>query len=128
MHRSRLITVFVDCAEHDYERSLEFWGVANGPVVPVDHIVRPSCCVKFGLPTESVQATVDFQNWRGYFDRETEYSDSTVSSILARWVRFVCFHNQGFQFETEFVNNGVHAVIPTILFFGADWIRFAPPL
>lgn len=30
MHRSRLITVFVDCVEHDYERSLEFWGAALG--------------------------------------------------------------------------------------------------
>lgn len=37
MHRSRLSTVMIDCAEADYERGLEFWSAALGrELVPED--------------------------------------------------------------------------------------------
>ena len=30
MHRSRLSTILIDCADDDFERSLEFWSAAPG--------------------------------------------------------------------------------------------------
>ena len=37
MHRSRLSTVLIDCAEGDFERGLEFWSEALGKdTVPMD--------------------------------------------------------------------------------------------
>ena len=37
MHRSRLTSVVIDCAEADYEKGAEFWSAALGrPIVPRD--------------------------------------------------------------------------------------------
>ncbi len=37
MHRSRLTSVVIDCAEADYEKGAEFWSAALGrPLVPRD--------------------------------------------------------------------------------------------
>jgi hypothetical protein len=33
MHRSRLATIVIDCAEEDFERGAEFWGAALGRTV-----------------------------------------------------------------------------------------------
>ena len=101
-------------------------GGSNGPTVPLDQIVKPGCFLKFSLPNEAVQRTLDFQNWRGYFDRETVYSSTGSGYILDRWVRFVSFSDRGFRFEVEYLTAPVRASAPTVVFFGAEWIRVAP--
>jgi hypothetical protein len=102
------------------------FGASNGPVVAIDDVIGPGTYLKFCLPNEATQATMDFQNWRGYFDRETIYSVTSSGSILNRWVRFLSFQERGFQFISEYLDGNVQARTPTIVFFGADWIRVYP--
>ncbi len=130
---------FVDgMAPVDYRQGRQVWrprrpkflrrlfGASNGPVVAIDEVIRPGSYLKFCLPNEATQATMDFQNWRGYFDRETVYSVTGSGSILNRWVRFLSFEERGFQFVTEYLDGKVQARTPTIVLFGADWIHVHP--
>ena len=101
------------------------FGASNGPVVAIDEVVRPGCYLKFCLQGKTAQATMDFQNWRGYFDRETVYSARGSGAILDRWVRFLSVQEGGFQFEIEYLDGNVRARTPSIVFFGVDWIRLS---
>lgn len=102
-------------------------GGSNGPTIALDQVIEPGCFLKFCLPNDAIQRTLDFQNWRGYFDRETVYSSTGSGYILDHWVRFISFLEKGFRFETEYLDAAVRAYTPTIVFFGSEWIRVARP-
>lgn len=102
-------------------------GGSNGPLVALEQVVKPGCFLKFCLPNDTIQRTLDFQNWRGFFDRETVYSSTGSGYILDRWLRFVSFRENGFRFESEYLDVSVRANTPTVAFFGAEWIRVASP-
>lgn len=105
----------------------KLFGGSYGRIVALEEILVPDCFVKFCIPNETIQASADFQNWRGYFDRETSYTATYAGYILDRWVRFLGFQTLGFDFDVEYLNQPAVARTPTIVFFGADWIRVSPP-
>jgi len=86
-----------------WEPKTKFWrrlfGASNGPIVPLDEVIKPGCFLKFGIPNETTQATMDYQNWRGYLDRDAIYDPQGAGSILESWVRFISFHREGFDFS-----------------------------
>lgn len=98
------------------------FGGSNGRSVEVGTIIKPGTFLKFVIPNEPTQETMDYQNWRGYFDREAVYSEEGSGFVLNRWVRFANFNNRGFQFTVEYLDSPVEAYIPSIVFFGAEWI------
>jgi predicted enzyme related to lactoylglutathione lyase len=81
MHRSRLSTVVIDCAEADFERSLEFWSGAlgkaivpgderfatlrgrvggdGGPVVGLQRVPREERAIHLDIETDDVEAEVE---------------------------------------------------------------------
>lgn len=103
------------------------FGRSNGQIVEIGSVVKPGTYLKFILPNQSTQKTMDYQNWRGYFDREAVYSEEGAGFVLDRWVRFENFNNRGFQFTVEYIDKMVEVFIPSIVFFGAEWIKVSNP-
>ena len=81
MHRSRLSTVVIDCAEDDFERDVEFWsralgkqpipeagpryvslrgrvGGAGGPYVLLQRVVKEERAVHLDIETDDVEREV----------------------------------------------------------------------
>ncbi|MEM7172209.1 MAG: hypothetical protein AAF530_18710 [Pseudomonadota bacterium] len=105
---------------------MRFFGATNGRPVKLQDIIRPGCKLKFRASEVTENATKDFQHWRGFFDREAVYSDESFGFVLDRWVRFGSFNTRGFDFSAEYLNHPVVVTLPTIVFFGADWIQYKP--
>jgi hypothetical protein len=108
------------------------FGGGLGRQVCVDEVIVPGCFLKFCLPDSSVQKTIDSQNWRSNFDRETRYTTTVFGYIMDRWLKFLGFQRQGFDFDVEYVDvldtgGSVVARTPTLVFCGAEWVRVAPP-
>jgi hypothetical protein len=98
----------------------KLFGGSYGRKIPLENVLIPNCFLKFCIPNEAIQASADYQNWRGYFDRETTYSDISAGHMLDRWVKFLGFKTFGFDFDIEYIDYPVVARTPSIVFF---WSR-----
>ncbi|QSP93325.1 hypothetical protein LPB19_08750 [Marinobacter salinisoli] len=125
---------FVDgMAPIDFQNGKQFWkpktklmrrifGGSNGRSIRTDFVIGPGTYLKFVSPNASTESTLDYQNWLGYFERETQYSSPKEGSIFERWVLFKSWNRGGFEFTVAFPDSDVEVVIPSIVFFGAEWI------
>lgn len=100
-------------------------GGSNGPRVNIDLVLGPGTLLKFTIPNEVTQNTFDYQNWRGFFDREARYTNETEGMVLDRWLIFESFHSNGFEFSVRYQGSEVQVYLPSIVLFGAEWILVA---
>jgi hypothetical protein len=103
-------------------------GGSNGIAVPLEDVLVPGCFLKFCIPSAQIQGTADFSNWRGYFDRETQYTDTSAGFIFDRRVTLLGFADKGFRFDVEYIDASIRARTPSVVFFGAQWIKLSPPI
>ncbi len=82
MHRSRLSTVLLDCAEEDFEQSIEFWsaaldkeamrgsderyvplrgrvGGAGGPIVMLQRVAAAERAIHLDIESDDIEAEVE---------------------------------------------------------------------
>ena len=126
------------------------------PKVSVRQVIKPGIFLRFLLPDEKAMATLkpiaihDVQNWAVFFLHEATYSFSDESNesdewrvqpqkqisqaekashIFGQWFRFEGYEGdmQDFDFTVKSLKGDVEVRIPTIVFYGAEWIEIAEP-
>jgi len=128
------------------DRVLEFFVIEPKiSKVLIQHVIKPGVFLRFSLPDEKALATLkpivtlDVQNWTVFFMHEAKYSFSgefkqiaqaeKAHHVFGQWLSFESYERamHDFDFKVKSLDGNVEIRIPTIVFYGAEWVEVAEP-